>query len=82
MSVYRGEIMIYIKFANQTYGEKAAVLLKHHKIKSVLKRNPNPNHKEGCNFALFCEGNIYTAFEIINSNAIPNLGVESFGGVK
>ena len=48
------------------------------RIKAHLRRNPNPNRKEGCNFALFVDGNIWTAYEIINSNHIKNLGVESF----
>ena len=70
--------LTYIKFERQTYGEKAKQLRLKHKIKSHLRRNPNPNRKEGCNFALFVDGNIWTAFEIINNNHIKNLGVESF----
>ena len=70
--------LTYIKFDSQTYGEKAKQLLTKHNIKAHLRRNPNPNRKEGCNFALFVDGNIWTAYEIINSNHIKNLGVESF----
>ena len=75
-----GEVMTltYIKFDSQTYGEKAKQLLSKHNIKAHLRRNPNPNRKEGCNFALFVDGNIWSAYEIINSNHIKNLGVESF----
>ena len=47
--------LTYIKFESQTYGEKAKQLLLKHKIKSHLRRNPNPNRKEGCNFALFVD---------------------------
>ena len=68
----------YIKFASQTYGEKAKSLLKSYGINSSLKRNPNPNHMEGCNFALFVKGDVYNSFDIISENHIPNLGVESF----
>ena len=70
--------LTYIKFDSQTYGEKARALLMKNNIKSHLRRNPNPNRKEGCNFALFVDGNIWTAFEIINNSHIKNLGVESF----
>ena len=70
--------LTYIKFESQTYGEKAKQLLLKHKIKSHLRRNPNPNRKEGCNFALFVDGSIWTAYDIINEHHIKNLGVESF----
>ena len=68
----------YIKFESQTHGEKAVQLLARHSIKANLRRNPNPNHKQGCNFALFVQGNIWQAHEIINRNGIRNLGVESY----
>ena len=70
--------LTYIKFDSQTYGEKAKQLLSKNGIKSHLRRNPNPNRKEGCNFALFVDGNIWIAYDIINQNHIKNLGVESF----
>lgn len=70
--------LTYIKFDSQTYGEKAKQLLSRNRIKSHLRRNPNPNRKEGCNFALFVDGNIWTAYDIINEHHIKNLGVESF----
>lgn len=69
---------VYIKFETQTQGEKAKNLLMKHGIKSKLKRNPNPDHKQGCNFALFVEGDVLRAFDIINKNEIKNLGVESY----
>lgn len=68
----------YIKFENQTYGEKAVSLLAGKGIKASLRRNPNPNHKQGCNFALFVKGNIWDAYDIITKNHIKNLGVESY----
>lgn len=70
--------LTYIKFESQTYGEKAVKLLLKHNIKSQLRRNPNPNHKQGCNFALFVKDNIWNAYDIIRENNIPNLGVESY----
>lgn len=70
--------LTYIKFDSQTYGEKAKQLLMKNKIKSHLRRNPNPNRKEGCNFALFVDGNIWNAYDIIMKNHIKNLGVESY----
>lgn len=70
---------IYIKFSNQTQGEKAHFVLKRHRIASRLKRNPNPNHKEGCNYALFVDGDIFKAFEIISENHIQNMGIERYG---
>ena len=68
----------YIKFETHTFGEKAKKLLREEGIKSVLKRNPNPNHKEGCNFALFVQGNIWQAYDIIMKKGIRNSGVESY----
>ena len=68
----------YIKFESQTMGEKARRLLMSKGISSSLRRNPNPNRKEGCNFALFVHGDVYGAFDILTKNNIPNLGVESF----
>lgn len=68
----------YIKFENQTLGEKARQLLASKGISSNLRRNPNPNRKEGCNFALFVHGDVYSAFDILTKNNIRNLGVESF----
>lgn len=70
--------LTYIKFDSQTYGEKAKNLLNRYNMKSHLRRNPNPDRKEGCNFALFVDGSIFKAYDIINSHHIKNLGVESF----
>lgn len=72
--------MIYIKFASQTHGEKAVSLLKRNGFRVRLRKNPNPNHKEGCNYAVFVDGNINEAYELILSNNIQNLGIERFGG--
>lgn len=74
--------MTYIKFANTTYGQLASEKLKAIGIYSILKRNPNPNHKEGCNFALFVKGDVGSALGYINKLGIPNLGAESFGDGK
>lgn len=71
----------YIKFESQTLGEKARVLLTKHGIKARLKRNPNPNRREGCNFALFIDGNVWQAYDIISNSHIKNLGVESYRDV-
>ncbi len=68
----------YIKFESQTLGEKAKRLLSDRGIKATLKRNPNPNRKEGCNFALFIQGNVWQAYDIIMRSEIRNLGVESY----
>ena len=68
----------YIKFESQTGGEKARQLLLSKGISSSLRRNPNPNRKEGCNFALFVKGDVYKAFDILSKNNIRNLGVETF----
>ena len=68
----------YIKFENQTEGMKAKSLLAEKGINSALRRNPNPDRKEGCNYALFVFGDVYSAFDIISVKGIRNLGVESF----
>ena len=67
----------YIKFENRTNGEKAVALLKKHSINARLKRNPNPDRRQGCNYALFCPSGIWEAYEIIEKNHIRNRGVES-----
>ena len=68
----------YIKFDNQTMGEKARKILSDNHIRAYLKRNPNPDHKQGCNYALFCDGSIWTAHAIIEKHSIRNLGVEFY----
>ena len=68
----------YIKFETQTSGEKARALLLKYKIKSHLRRNPNPDRKQGCNFALFVDGNVWKAYDIITSQGISNSGVETY----
>ncbi|MCM1545076.1 MAG: hypothetical protein NC110_07245 [Ruminococcus sp.] len=72
--------MTYIKFANQTYGEKAASLLRRNGFRVRLRKNPNPNHKEGCNYAVFVDSNPAAAYDLILANNIPNLGIERYGG--
>lgn len=71
--------MQYIKFENQTYAQKACMLLKQNSIPCSVKRNPNPDFREGCNFALFAGGNIQKAYALISSSGIPNLGIARFG---
>ena len=68
----------YIKFESQTQGEKAKSFLLKYNIKSHLRRNPNPDRKQGCNFALFVDGDVWKAYEIIDKNGIRSLGVESY----
>ncbi len=68
----------YIKFESQTQGEKAKALLLKNGIKSHLRRNPNPDRKQGCNFALFVEGNIWKAYELITTGDIKSSGVENY----
>ncbi len=68
----------YIKFESQTVGEKARQLLLSYGISSSLRRNPNPNRREGCNFALYVRGDVYKAFDILTRNGVKNLGVETF----
>ena len=68
----------YIKFSTQTAGEQARRLLQRNGIASTLRRNPNPNHKEGCSYALFVRGNIKQALRLIESANISHLGAESY----
>ncbi len=70
--------LTYIKFDSQTKAEKAKQLLLKNGIKSHLRRNPNPNRKEGCNFALFIDSGVWKAHDIITKNGIVTLGVESY----
>ncbi len=78
---YKGVIAltyVYIKFETQTLGEKAKNVLLKNGFKAKLKPNPNPDHRQGCNFALFVQGDVLKAFDIINKHKIENLGVESY----
>lgn len=81
MFIFQGGIILvytYIKFESQTEGLKAKKLLLSKGISSNLRRNPNPDRKEGCNYALFVISDVYGAFDILSKNGIRNLGVESF----
>lgn len=72
-------VMIYIKFSTQTEALKAGRLLKAHNIKNTVKRNPKPDRREGCNFAVFVNGNIDYALDILSSEGVKFLGTDSFG---
>lgn len=71
--------MIYIKFSTQTEAIKASRLLNAHNIKTNVKRNPKPDRKEGCNYAVFVIGDIDYALKILSSEGIRYLGTDSFG---
>ncbi len=68
---------VYIKFENLTGGEKAKAFLKTKGIDSQLKRNPNPNHRQGCGFALYVKGDPWRAFDLLSAEGMPNLGIGS-----
>lgn len=68
----------YIKFENLTQAEKAKSVLSRHGIKAYLKRNPNPDHRQGCNFVLSVSGDIWQAYGILNRQGITGSGVESY----
>lgn len=68
----------YIKFANITLAQLASNMLLKQGITTRLKRNPNPNHKQGCNYALYVNSDIFEAHMIIAQNGISNLGIESY----
>ena len=68
----------YIKFESQTQGEKAKSLLIKNNIKSHLRRNHNPDRKQGCNFALFVDEKKRKAYEIITVGGISSSGVETY----
>lgn len=68
----------YIKFSNITQAQLASKLLAKQAITTRLRRNPNPNHKQGCNYALYVSGDVFEAHMIIAQNGISNLGIESY----
>lgn len=72
-------IMTYIKFSTQTSAIKAGELLKRNSISVTVKRNPKPDRREGCNFAVFVNGEIERALKILDSAGIRYLGTDSFG---
>lgn len=71
--------MTYIKFNTQTNAFKARDILKRNGIVSNVRRNPKPDRKDGCNFALFVNGDIEKSLKIIDSAGISYIGTDSFG---
>ena len=67
----------YIKFSTQTAGEQARRLLQRNGINCILRRNPKPDHKEGCSYALFVRGSTKQAVRLIANAHISHLGMES-----
>ncbi len=67
----------YIKFAAQTPGEQALRLLRSKGIAATLQKNPHPNQKEGCSYALFVRGNTQNALALIERAGIRHRGIET-----
>lgn len=67
---------VYIKFGSVTYAQMAQELLRKNGMRSRVGRNTNPNRRQGCNYALFIDGDAYVAYRIINNANIKNLGLE------
>ncbi len=67
----------FIKFTTQTGAERARRVLTANGIRCTLKRNPNPNHKEGCGYALFVFVDISKAVRLIEKAGITHNGTES-----
>ena len=68
--------MNYMKFSTATTGAAAQQLLRSNGIVSALKRNPKPDHREGCTFALYVRGDIRSAERLVRRAGIPLLGVD------
>lgn len=68
---------VYIKFTTQTAAERARRVLSSKGIPSALKRNPRPNHKEGCGYALFLSGDPAGALRLLEKEGIAHNGAES-----
>lgn len=66
----------YIKFGSVTYAQSAQELLRKNGIASRIGRNTNPNRRQGCNYALYIDGDAQRAQRIINNSNIRNLGLE------
>ncbi len=66
----------YIKFGSVTYAQLAQETLRRNGIRSRVGKNTNPNRKQGCNYALFIDGDAQTAYRIIMRENIKNLGLE------
>ncbi len=67
----------FIKFTTQTGAQQASRLLNAQGIRNSVKRNPNPNHKEGCSYALFTDGDVMKALRLIEAAGIRHNGTES-----
>lgn len=66
----------YIKFGSVTYAQLAQETLRRNGIRSRVGKNTNPNRKQGCNYALFIDGDAQRAYRIITNANIKNLGLE------
>ena len=71
--------MLYIKFSNQTSAIKAGEILRRNGISASVKRNPKPDRLQGCNFAVFINGDMNEALRIIDTAGIGYIGTDSFG---
>lgn len=71
--------MLYIKFNTQTAAIKAGELLKRNGFLASVKRNPKPDRINGCNFAVFINGDINEALKILDEKGIKYVGTDSFG---
>lgn len=66
----------YIKFGSVTYAQMAQQVLRKNGIASRVGRNTNPNRRQGCNYALYINGDAQKAYRIVNGADIKNLGLE------
>ncbi len=66
----------YIKFGSVTHAQLAQETLRRNGIRSRVGKNTNPNRRQGCNYALFIDGDPQSAYGIIMNANIKNLGLE------
>lgn len=71
--------MQYIKFQTQTQAEKAASVLRQKGFTLRVRRNPSPNKREGCTFAVFVAESPFKALEILESYGINGGIIENSG---
>lgn len=66
----------FLRFTTQTAAEHARRILSANGIRSTVRRDPFPNRKEGCSYALFLTGDTEKALRVVEKAGIAHNGME------
>ncbi len=68
-------MLSYFRFESLTAAQSAKRLLQSHGLSAAIRRDPNPDRKTGCAFALFVNGGGQTAQRLLQSHGfLPGQG--------